>query len=289
MEGKIMNKKINVIIMVLIIVVSSFCITTFSANNKCEAEVATTYSDDILYSEAATQNAEVETIYYSWKDTTKYKINSSFPDYYNTNGSLKNTCANVAGANIIGFYDRYYDNLIPDCTIGIQRGNNYTYYLMALNKDKKQAVINTLYTYMKTNTKSDGTTQEDFQNGLRLYVQSRDRNISYISVMSNGNFNFANFEAELRSGRPVALFLSGYNFVSFNDLGTHVLISKNFYGGNHIVVAYGYQKVNYYNADNTLILSNTYIHVSSGINNEDGYYLLNSGGNMIAAEAVAIN
>ncbi|MDE7329251.1 MAG: hypothetical protein K2N57_05860 [Clostridia bacterium] len=286
-----MNKKINVIMMVLIIVVSSFCITTFSINNnkKCEAAVATTYSDDILYSETATQNVEIETIYYSWKDTTTYQINSTFPNYYNTNMSLTNTCANVAGANIVGFYDRYYDNLIPDYTTGIQRGNNYTYYPMSLNKDKKQAVINTLYASMKTNTKNDGTTQEDFENGLKAYVQSQGRNISYISVISGGNFNFANFDAELRNGRPVAFFLSGYNFVSFQDSGSQVSMTKNFYSGNHIIVAYGYQKVNYYNANNTLIQSNTYIYVSSGIHNEDGHYLLNSGGNMIAAEAIVID
>ncbi len=283
-----MNKKLNVIIMVLIIVVSSFCITTFSNNNKCEAEVVS-YSDDILYSETATQIAETETIYYSRKDSTIYQINSTFPDYYNTNASLTNTCANVAGANIVGFYDKYYDNLIPNYTAGIQRGNNYTYYPMSLNKDKKQAVINTLYTAMLTNTKNDGTTQDDFQNGLKAYVQSQGRNISYTSVMTNGSFSLTKFDTELRKGSPVALFLSGYNFAALTDSGSQVTITKNVYEGNHIVVAYGYQKIDYYNANNNLVKSNTYIYVSSGINNVKGYYLLNSGGNMNAAEAVVIN
>ncbi len=284
-----MNKKINVIIMVLIIVFSSACtITTLCVDNKSNVEVVS-YSDDILYSAVSTQNAETETIYYSKKDTTTYQINSTFPDYYNTNSSLTNTCANVAGTNIVGFYDRYYDDLIPNYTTGIQRGNNYTYYPMSLNKDKKQAVINMLYTFMKTNTKNDGTTQDDFQNGLKEYVQSQGRNISFISVMTNGNFSLAKYETELRKGNPVALFLSGYNFVALADSGSQVTITKNVYEGNHIVVAYGYQKVNYYNANNNLVKSNTYIYVSSGINTVKGYYLLNNGGNMNAAEAVAIN
>ena len=35
---------------------------------------------------------------------------------------LVNYCANVAGANVIGYYDRYFANLIPDYTPDISRG-----------------------------------------------------------------------------------------------------------------------------------------------------------------------
>ncbi len=283
-----MNRKINVIIMVLIIAVSSFCITTFSANNKCEAEVIS-FSDDLLYSDMSAPKVEVENFSYSRKDTTSYMINNSFPDYFNTNLSLTNACANVAGANIIGYYDRYYDTLIPSCTVGANRTAGYKYFAMTVNKDKKQAIIDLFYNSMKTNTKNNGTTQDDFQRGLKEYVQSRGRNLSYISVMSNGIFNLNSFDAELRNGRPVVLFLSGYNFASLVDSASQVKITKSVYVGNHIIVAYGYQKVDYYNANNTLIKSHTYIYVSTGVENIKGYYLLNNGGNMIAAEAVAIN
>lgn len=275
--------------MVLIIVVSSFCITTFSGNKKCEAATTMSYSDDILYSETATQNVETETIYYSWKDTTFYQINTSFPDYYNTNSSLTNTCANVAGANIIGYYDRYYDNLIPDYTTGILRTNGYYYYPMGFNMDKKQAMINLFYSSMKTNTKNDGTSKEDCLNGLKNYIQSQSRSITYTSVMPNGVFSLDKFDAQLRAGNPVLIFLSGYNYVEYSDSGKQETITKNIYNGNHIVVAYGYQKVNYYDANNNLFRSNTYIYVSKGIKNVNGFYLLNSGGNIDAAEAVAIN
>lgn len=289
MEGKIMNKKINVIIMVLIIAISSFCITTFSVNNNCEAAVATTYSDDTLYSDMGAPNVATENFSYSRKETTSYMINSSFPNYFNTNMSLTNACANVAGANVVGYYDRYYDSLIPNCTVGANRPTGYTYFVMTVNKDKKQSVIDLFYTSMKTNTKNNGTTQEDFENGLKKYVQSQGRNLSYISVMSNGEFNFNTFDIELHNGRPVVLFLSGYNFTSLVDLGDQVRITTSVYMGNHIIVAYGYQKVDYYNSDNVLIKSNTYLYVSTGIESINGYYLLNNGGKMIAAEAVAIN
>ena len=226
-----MNKKINVIIMVLIIVVSSFCITTFSVNNKCESAVAITYSDDTLYSDMGAPNVETENFSYSRKETTSYMINSSFPNYFNTNLSLTNACANVAGANVVAYYDRYYDELIPNCSVGVNRSTGYTYFAMTVNKDKKQSVIDSFYKSMKTNTKNNGTTQEDFENGLKEYVQSQGRNLSYISVMSNGEFSFNNFDIELHNGRPVVLFLSGYNFASLVDLGNQVRITTSVYAG----------------------------------------------------------
>ncbi|MDE5977573.1 MAG: hypothetical protein K2G70_03795 [Turicibacter sp.] len=233
-------------------------------------------------------NVETENFSYSRKETTSYMINSSFPNYFNTNLSLTNACANVAGANVVAYYDRYYDELIPNCSVGVNRSTGYTYFAMTVNKDKKQSVIDSFYKSMKTNTKNNGTTQEDFENGLKEYVQSQGRNLSYISVMSNGEFSFNNFDIELHNGRPVVLFLSGYNFASLVDLGNQVRITTSVYAGNHIIVAYGYQKVDYYNSDNVLIKSNTYMYVSTGIENINGYYLLNNGGKMISAEAVAI-
>lgn len=293
MEGKKMNKKLNVIFMIMLIVVSSFCLTTFGVGSKAQAQaetqtMVTAYCDDTFYSELATQNVDTETFSYSRKETTSYSINASFPDYYNLNASLTNTCANVAGANVVGYYDRYYDNLIPDCTVGIIRSNRYTYYPIIVDEDKKQAVIDKLYTLMKTNTKENGTSEEDCLSGLKTYVQSQGRSITYTSVMTNNAFSLDKFDSQLREGNPVMLFLSGYSIVNYVDSGSQLSISKNTYSGNHIVVAYGYQTVNYYNSSNALIKSNTYIYVSTGILELKGYYLLNSGGKLIAAQAVAI-
>ena len=288
-----MNKKLNIIFMVMLIVVSSFCLTTFGAGSKTQAQAETqttvmAYCDDTFYSELATQSVETETISYSRKEVTQYVINTSFPNYYNSNASLTNTCANVGGANVVGYYDRYYDDLIPNCTVGITRSNRYTYYPMNINNDKIQSVIDKLYTSMKTNTKENGTSEEDCLNGLKTYVQSQGRSITYTSTMANNALNLDKFDSQLKEGNPVMLFLSGYNFVSLADSGSKASISKDVYSGNHIVVAYGYQKVDYYNAGNTLIKSYTYIYVSTGINGVSGFYLLNGGGKMDAAQAVAI-
>lgn len=287
-----MKRKIN-IFTVIIASLFVFAISAFFATSLPEYEseepkkaTATTYSDDALYSETATQSVETETFSYSRKEVVSYKINNSFPNYYNTNISLTNTCANVAGANVIGYYDRYYDELIPDCASGILRGTNYVYYEMFLFKEKKQAVIDWLYTAMKTNTIDDGTTEDDCLEGLAEYVQQKGRSITYSSVMTGTELNFDEFETELKEGKPIMFFLSGYNFVSVNDSGNSVTITINEYTGNHIVVAYGYQKIDYYDANNSLIESNIYIFISTGIESTSGFYLLNYGGNINSAKAV---
>lgn len=289
-----MNRKINIFTAIIttmfIFVISSVFSMAIPEYKQEELQItkAATYSDDALYSETATQNFETETFTYSRKEVSQYQINNTFPDYYNTNVSLTNTCANVAGANVIGYYDRYYDELIPNCASGILRGTNYVYYEMLLFKEKKQAVIDLLYTAMKTNTIDDGTTENDCLEGLAEYVEGKGRDITYSSVMTGEELNFDEFDAELKEGKPIMFFLSGYNFVSVNDLGSSVTITINEYTGNHIIVAYGYQKIDYYDANNRLVESKIYIFISSGIDNTSGFYLLNYGGNINSAKAVDI-
>lgn len=293
MEDNRMNRKINIFTAIIttmfIFIISSVVIVKLPNSHTKDMKIAlTAYSDDTLYSETSTQNNETETFSYSRKEIDTYKMNNSFPDYYNTNTSLTNTCANVAGANVIGYYDRYYDDLIPNCAAGILRGTNYTYYPMNTFKEKKQAVIDWLYISMKTNTTDNGTTESDCLEGLSEYVQEKGRGITYSSIMTNNTFDFEKFESELREGKPIMFFLSGYNFVLVKDIENQVTITKNEYTGNHIVVAYGYQKVNYYNGNNVLIKTNIYIYISTGILGTSGFYLLNNGGNIDSAKAVDI-
>lgn len=287
-----MKRKINIFTAIIttmfVLSISSIFAMAIPEYNQEELQITntTTYSDDALYSETATQNTVTDAFSYSRKEVVSYKINNSFPNYHNTNALLTNTCANVAGANVIGYYDRYYEELIPNCAAGILRGTNYSYYPMNTFKEKKQAVIDWLYAAMKTNTIDDGTTEDDCLEGLAEYVQEKGRSITYSSVMTGAELNFDEFETELKEGKPIMFFLSGYNYVSVNDSGNSVTITINEYTGNHIVVAYGYQKIDYYNANNSLIESNIYIFISTGIESTSGFYLLNYGGNINSAKAV---
>ena len=105
-------------------------------------------------------------------------INNSFPDYFNTS-----------------------------CTVGANRTAGYKYFAMTVNKDKSKFIIDLFYNSMKTNTKNNGTTQDDFQKRFKRICAIAGRNLSYISVMSNGIFNLNSFDAELRKRKTSSSFL----------------------------------------------------------------------------------
>lgn len=173
MKNQVLNKKFIILFVIVAILCCSFSTMSFA--------YAETNSDIFYGSENGTtlSSTEIEYINYSYKEVVGFKLNSSFPNYYNTNNLLSNSCGNVAGANIIGYYDRYYNELLPNCVSGIERTNGYFYYPMTLNKTEKQEVINTLYKTMLTNIQKEGVSQENYNKGLLSYIKSKGRNYSH--------------------------------------------------------------------------------------------------------------
>lgn len=246
-------------------------------------------NDVIYYADNGEYSQETETITYATKDTSPlFRVNNSFPAYYNMNDALTNACANVAGANLIGYYDRYFENLIPDFVPGIKRGSNYNYYPMTTNATKVQALIDELYIRMGTNSTNIGTSQTDYKNGITSYVNSKGRNVSYSSVMTGGSLDINKVQQSINNGTPVSLYLSGYNIVTLSDNSSSASLTKYLYTGDHIMIVYGYQTIDYFDGNHNLIKSNTYLYVATGTT-RSGYYLLNNNGTINDAESVHIS
>lgn len=245
-------------------------------------------SEEIYYSALGGFVNETESFSYATKDVEKLLINPTFPKYTNV-GTLQNVCANVAGANLIGFYDRYYDSLIPDVTVGYERNNTYTYFPMSINSAKIQNVINDLYTRMGTNTYNSGTTQTQYKNGLASYINEKGYNVTYNSVMTNGSFDLSKATAQFNAGNPISLFMSGFNITTVEDDGSTVTLEKSLFDSTHIAIAYGYEKVTYYNSNGGVIKTEIYIRVTSGIYGVTGNYVLNKYGNLNDAEAAHVS
>lgn len=242
---------------------------------------------DIFYAAIGSARKETESFSYATKATESYSINPTFPNYFNTNGSLQNTCANVAGANIIGYYDRYFENLIPNIKPGVGT-TKYTYYAMTRNMAEKQAVINDLYNRMQTNTVGPGNTQTQYKNGITSYVLSKGLTTTFNSVMSNGSFDLNKAKIQLQNGNPISLYMSSYGFTKVTDDGSLVTLDKSLYNDNHIVIAFGYEKVSYYNANGGLIRSEIYLRIATGLQGVTGVYVVNNYGNLNDAESVHI-
>lgn len=267
-----------------------FCFCAF-----CNAGFVTA-QDDFLpdffsdgYAGGTYTQTQTDEVIYEYKTENKQSLGTSFPDYYNMSSQLINCCANVAGANVIGYYDRFYDNLIPDYTPGIARGNSFSYYPMSLQSEKKQAVIEALYSLMGTNTVENGTSYDQYKQGFDSYVASKGRTATHTSVMTGGNLDLVAMSGYIAAGQPVVMFLSGYNIASFTEQEGRDTWTKLLYSGNHMMVAYEIIVINYYNASDQLIATRTMMGVATGFNDAEKYYIVDSNSVIIDAEAIAIN
>ncbi|NCA68354.1 MAG: hypothetical protein EOM87_09885, partial [Clostridia bacterium] len=119
-----MQKSNKKIISVIAAVVTVAVVLVFSfAILPSDTAYAETSRTRVIYYGVPTfgqpvQTRATEVINYTSKVTEEDYINATFPEYYNTNGNLTNTCAPVAGAMIVGYYDRTYTDLIANFTPG---------------------------------------------------------------------------------------------------------------------------------------------------------------------------
>lgn len=241
--------------------------------------------EELSYRGASGLVTTTDTFSYSTKTTESYFINSSVPAYYDTLDRAY-MCAPIAGANLIGFYDRYFPNLVPDIATGYARGTRYTYYPMLRYETQLQSLINDLASRMGTG--SSGTTLNEFETGMTSYVASKNLNITYIDVTAaqTNALDLGNAIVQLKDGNPIAFFTSGINFTTFTDTGSSVIMTIKSSSDNHVFVAYGYQKVIYYDASGNIVRECISFQASSGEDGLTGYYVLNLNGNINAAKAV---
>ena len=125
---------------------------------------------------------EQEIINYAYKTETEDYISCSLPKY-GEGSSRPNTCANIAGATLLGYYDKTYDEMIPNFTAGRTIRDKY---IFNAKTSAVQDVIDDLYIRMATNTTGNGTTANNCRNGLASYINSKGRNVTYTNVVSGG-------------------------------------------------------------------------------------------------------
>ena len=246
------------------------------------------YGEDYCNTGDYTAVAEEESFEFATKTETSAYISDNFPDYHKNDYSINNACAPVAASNIVGFYDRWYNNLIPDYETGFTLGTMYLYNNMTYQVEKKDALINSLYTYMGTNVVNPGTTKTQYNNGLTAYVNDCGKNISYYSVMNGNTFSFEKLQEQITLGRPVTFFCSGYNFTSIALTDDYVIFEKSIFSTNHVFVVYGYKIYSFYEASGDLLTTKIILGCSSGMPGGLTYYLLNNNGNINDAEGTLI-
>ena len=238
----------------------------------------TTYCDDGIMPLAEVNSV---TVNYENKDDDTFSMVLRHPSY--TYSAHLSDCACTAGANVLGFYDRYDENLIPNHTAGTYFAGNFLYN----SQDEYiYELVSQLYTDMGTT--SEGTTVGEFKSGMIKYCNRQGKSISFTSCMKNGKFDYALAKSYMKANLPVVLFCSGYNVANLTYMDESDIVTYYESTGNHVMVGFGYKEISYTLA-NAANVTYQYMTVASGVlTKEKGYYNINYKTNVNDAYAVNI-
>lgn len=201
----------------------------------------------------------IEEISFDHKETITYSMNGEVPNYVGTLGA--NNCAVTSGTILIGFYDRYHEDLVPNCKNYVQIGQAIIYTGGGIEIEE---VMHELYDRMGTNVGQSGTTFSGFQSGMTSFCADRGFTYQSTSVLSYGSLNFEAYKQSVENYKPVALFLSTYSYMDYIGQGENKdTVESTRYNSSHVVIGCGYRRDTYYNASGNVITTRTYLRAAS--------------------------
>lgn len=226
---------------------------------------------------------ETVSVVYTSRNKDEYTMATRCPDYIGGT-NMTNGCAAVAGGNLLGYFDRYYEDLIPNHKAGT---TFYGLFLYSGEDDYVHDAMYTLYSYMDISSEH-GATEASFKSGMTRYCTEKGRSISFTSCMSGGSLNYATAVQKMKSGQPLALFLNTYNFASIEEGETTDYYYYHKYLSNHVMVGFGSSQITYTLSDGSTQI-NRLILVATGLTDlYSGYFNVNYHNNTMACYAVNI-
>ncbi|MDE7454753.1 MAG: hypothetical protein K2M64_02870 [Clostridia bacterium] len=219
------------------------------------------YDTEIRYAQATPISTQAsETINYTSIVEEGFTTTAGGCPMYYPISDLTNACGAIAGAEIVAFYDKYYENLVP----------NWVSYYTSSGKYRIQdgtnvpAIMREMYTLMRTNVDDVGVSRTDCLNGLQSYINNHGYKVNYESVTTTGNkLNYEKCKNAIDNNKVIILFTTP---TTVYDIGIstnrHIISSTNITGA-HIMVVCGYYKVSYYN-NSKLIRTDTYVSAVLG-------------------------
>lgn len=199
---------------------------------------------------------------------------------------ISSGCAAVAGGNLIGYFDRYYEDLIPNHAAGRYISEYYAYNYADNYVDE---AIKTLYQDM--NGTENGISEENFKSGLKTYCARKGLSCDFNSLMSWGKLDYDSVKSSMHNNKPVALLLNTYNNCDirmYNDQNEHDFVYTNYFG-NHVMVGFGYRVMTYNMPDGNKERYR-FIYVATGFGNpKDAYFNIDYSTNIVSAYGVNIH
>lgn len=217
---------------------------------------------------AYSADSTTETVNYTNREVTSISTPGGAP-LYTGDASVPNGCGAVSGTIIAGYYDRYYEDLIPNYSA--YNTSNGSYRSMVVTSVRN--VMQELFTLMRTNVDDVGVSEDDCLSGLRSYVEGVGRSITYSSVGTS--FNLTSYLNAINSGKPVMLFCDNVGIANISSSSNTDTISTVTVPNGHIVIGYGYYQINYYNGT-VKTRTDTYIRAATGLDYGNQLIRLNS-------------
>lgn len=264
----------------LIAVFTVACALMFGAMSPAyakEAETEPRYVDVDVVSTISGEN-----IYYTSRDVTNVSTDGGAPNFYNNFGK-PNTCGPVAGTETVMFYDKYFPNLMPEWESFYPATGKYK----VPNINYTSPVFNALYDLMKCNLEDHGVSEADFKSGLQTYFKNQGYNLSYQSAKSGDKLNYDTCVSATNNNKIIVLFTQpGKVYEIAENPGYNTLLEYNV-TGNHIMIAYGYVQIKYYN-NNVLFRTESFVKVATGWGEPSQAYYKISSDNLDAAYVVNV-
>ena len=174
------------------------------------------------------------------------------------------SCGVGAGITIVGYYNKWLD-LIPNHVAGRWIGQSWSW------TTSNQAIVNEaeMINQAMGGHGAKGVTFWEFMGGLGYHVVvNRGHNLFVTTVRENNNALRPTFSQQIRKGRLVALFMSGYNIsgngIGFNNNGV-AQFTLTQHSGNHIMTAFGYREVFFYDINGHMFRHEKFVRVQTGI------------------------
>ena len=243
-----------------------------------------TEDSEIRYADAPIVSTLAYTqIYYTSRDVVEERDTAGGAPLYNLSDNLPNACGPLAGTAIVAFYDKYYPELIP----------GWESYYPATGKYRSQgntyatSVLHELYDLMKTNVNGDGVSESEFKTGLQAYITNHGYSASYTNAKSGSSLNYSACKAAIDSNKVIALFIKPGVVYSITEYSDHDTLTEASITGNHIMYAYGYLQMKYYNSTG-LFRTETFLKVSTGRSTPSVAYFKVDSSNLEAAHIVNV-
>ncbi len=223
------------------------------------------------------------TVSYARKTTETYSIQYDLP---NLNASFENgSCAHTAGAIILIYYDRFFENIIPNYVPYITLGSAIRYKTVS---SEIEALGQDLVDLMLIGEPHEGTTFSEFQLGMETLVERQGYTYTTTNLFSFGSFSFNNYKNAVENNKPVALFLTDFNMVnSIVEGDGQDRIGNGYCPVSHVTAGCGYKIDTYYDANDNVIQTRKYLKVASGLNSY-GIGYLNINGVTDISKAISI-